>query len=134
MDGEPLLSLVASRQKEVFHDHGFFEDWPHAEGRLRLNPLYVLDKNAVQGSVGLKLQFPAAWYEQDNAMCKSYLPETVPVSSGAFAELSRGLRTPEIEALIGKGVVLGMPQRYASDTISSAWTALAEYEHAPGNG
>jgi ubiquinone/menaquinone biosynthesis C-methylase UbiE len=135
MMGEPLLSLVASKRREIFQDHGSFEDWPHAEGCLRLNPLYTVEENGGQeGSVLLRLQFPGAWYEQDNAECKLYLPEKVRVSSEAFEDLSRGRRTPEIEALIGQCVVLGMPQRYASDTISSAWAKLAEYGRLPGNG
>ena len=127
MAGEPLLSLVASRRREIFQDYGPFDDWPHAEGHLRLNPLYAVEETAGDGSVCLKLQFPGAWYEQDNAKCKLYLPERVWVSSEAFTDLSRGRRTPEIETLISHCVILGMPQRYASETINSAWAKLAEY-------
>jgi SAM-dependent methyltransferase len=34
LDGAPLLSLVASHRQDVFGDHGPFDDWPHAQGRL----------------------------------------------------------------------------------------------------
>ena len=41
---EPLLSIVASHRQEVFKDYGCFDEWPHAEGRLGLNPLYRIEE------------------------------------------------------------------------------------------
>ena len=41
---EPLLSIVASHRQEVFKDHAEFQDWPHGQGRLDLNPLYRIEK------------------------------------------------------------------------------------------
>jgi ubiquinone/menaquinone biosynthesis C-methylase UbiE len=131
---EPLLSLVASQRSEIFKDHGLFNDWPHIQGFLRLNPLYSVEQDSKDGMVDLRLQFPSTWYEEDNDMCKLYLPETVQVSSQAFHDLAHERRTPQLESLISCSVVLGMPQNYASVTISSAWAKLAEYNRLPETG
>ena len=108
----PLLSILASQRQEVFQDHGAFEDWPHAHGRLQLNPLYVRDGQDRNGSIHLRRAFPSVFYEEENAECKQYLPEDVSVGSQVWLDLERGRRTPEMERLIERCVVLGMPERY----------------------
>lgn len=109
---EPTLSLAASYRAEVFRDYGFFDDWPHAEGHLGLNPIYVEDRRDGPGNVYLRRTFPTAWYEEDNFECKQYLPETLSANASALLDLAHGKRTPEIERLIERCVVLGMPERY----------------------
>jgi ubiquinone/menaquinone biosynthesis C-methylase UbiE/uncharacterized protein YbaR (Trm112 family) len=109
---EPLLSLVASHRPEVFQDHGRFEDWPHAEGRLALNPLFVAEKRDGLGDVYLRRTFPADFYEEENAECRQYMPEIVAVNSKTLIDLEHGERTPEMEQLIAQCVVLALPERY----------------------
>jgi SAM-dependent methyltransferase/uncharacterized protein YbaR (Trm112 family) len=111
----PLLSLVASPRQEVFRDYGAFEDWPHAEGRLSLNPLYVAEERNALGNLRLRRTFPSAFYEEEHLECKDYLPETVQVPPEVWANLTEGMRAPAVESLIEQCVVLGMPERYRCD-------------------
>jgi len=112
--GDSWLSVVASHRPELFRDYGPFEDWPHADGTLRLDPLYREEKRDEFGNVHLRRVFPSAWYEQENAeyRFKDYLPETVCVSETVLHDLAKGKRTPEMETLIGQCVITGLPDRY----------------------
>jgi SAM-dependent methyltransferase len=111
LERAPLLSMAASRRPEIFRDHGVFEEWPHARGRLRLNFLYK-EESRDGGVVRLRRTFPTARSEADQAEIKPYLPEAVETSASALEDLARGKRTPEVEKLIAQGVVMGMPERY----------------------
>jgi SAM-dependent methyltransferase/uncharacterized protein YbaR (Trm112 family) len=109
---EPLLSIVASHRQEIFKDYDSFEEWPHAEGRLGLNPLYVKETQDSLEHVQLRRTFPSAFYIEEHAQCKEYLPEAVKVHSQVLLDLERGIRTPEINRLIEQFVVLDIPERY----------------------
>lgn len=111
LESAPLLSLAASRRPDVFRDHGTFADWPHAQGRLRLNFLYK-EESRDGGIVRLRRTFPTARSEADQAEIKPYLPEAVEVPAAALEDLDLRRRTPEVEKLIAQGVVMGMPERY----------------------
>jgi hypothetical protein len=108
------ISLVASCREDVFRDVGSFEDWPHANGHPTLNPLYREQERDGLGNVQLRRVFPSAWYQEENAVydLEHYLPETVSVGKAALADLARGTRTADVEALIEQCVVIGLPQRY----------------------
>src|SRR4029453_6531995 len=77
---EPVISIVASHRPEALVDYGTFEDWPHAGGRLDLNPLYVKQNDNGNRNVTLRRRFPSPEYEKLNSECKSYLPEYVAVN------------------------------------------------------
>jgi len=110
---EPLLSIVASHRQEFFKDYGEFQDWPHGEGRLELNPLYKMDKvNDSPAYVQLRRTYPSDFYLDDHTQSKEYLPETVKVHSRVLADLAAGHRTPDVERLVDQFVALGMPERY----------------------
>ncbi len=96
----------------MLQDYGPFEEWPHAEGHLRLNPLYLEERRDSCGNVHLRREFPSTFYEQDHVEYKKYLPEVVEVHTEILANLAQGKRTPEVERLIDQFVVLGMPERY----------------------
>lgn len=112
LNEEPILSIVASRNQAVFHDHGEFDRWPHAQGRLSVNPLYVPERTDHPDTTLLRRIFPSDFYEEENKDCKSYLPETVAVSSHLLQEIESGGSSPEIERLLAQCVVLGLPDRY----------------------
>jgi ubiquinone/menaquinone biosynthesis C-methylase UbiE len=112
LSSEPWLSVVASHRQELLRDYGPFDDWPHAEGRLTLNPLYKQDGRDSRGNVHLHHTFPSAWYEKENGECRQYEPETMSISSKLLMDLAHGKRPPEIERLIEQCVVLGMPERF----------------------
>ena len=111
---EPLLSIVVSHRQEVFRDYGSFENWPHGEGRLTLNPLYrVEDRGDSHKDLRLHRRFPSDFYIDDHAQSKEYLPETVEVPSQVLADLGKGQRTPDVEKLVGQFVALGVPRGYS---------------------
>ena len=103
---------MASHQQELFKDYGSFEEWPHAEGSLGLNPLYIEEKRDSLEEIQLRRTFPSAFYIEEHAQSKDYLPETVKVLSHVLADLAHSKRTPEIETLIEKFIVLGVPDRF----------------------
>jgi SAM-dependent methyltransferase len=109
---EPVLSIVATRNQDIFQDYGSFEDWPHAEGRLKLNPLFVTDGPQQNGHVSLRRKFPSAFYEEEHKQCKTYLPEELTIASTTFNDLASGKRTSEIDKLIEQLLVIGTPERY----------------------
>jgi hypothetical protein len=64
------------------------------------------------GNVQLRRTFPTAFYEEENAEYKQYLPEVVSVNAQVLGDLTYAKRTPEMEPLIERCVVLGLPERY----------------------
>jgi hypothetical protein len=111
---EPLVSLVASEQAKVFHDHDTFEDWPHAPDSWYVNPLYQVEEDKANGETYLQRTFPSDFYKQDNIDALNYLPERQLVSATFFDDLQQQRRTEEIEALISRCVVLSIPARYVT--------------------
>jgi hypothetical protein len=111
---------VASHRPEVISTLGTFEDWPHAYGSLRLNPLYAEDGQDGDGTLNLRRVFPSAWYEQENAEYRyeGYLPETASIKQTVLRDLAEGKRTPEVETLLQGCVVVGVPERYIDQNFS----------------
>jgi hypothetical protein len=109
---EPVLSVVASHQREVFRDHGVFAEWPHAKGRLQVNPLFVQERQNPDGKVRWRRVFPSRFYEQDHPEYQQYLPEEVIVDAEVLRDIRDGRRTPAVERLIEQCVVVGMPERF----------------------
>lgn len=90
--------------------------WPHEIGRLQLNPMY---RPAPQpdGSVLVRLEIPGTWFALENAGLTAYMPFEETVTADAVTALRAGRRTPEIDSLIGRFVLLGLPERYAPDPL-----------------
>jgi ubiquinone/menaquinone biosynthesis C-methylase UbiE len=108
----PFVSLVASHRPEVFRAPGPFDTWPHAEGCLGVNPLYVHEDPTGPGTVRLRRTFPSRLYALEYADFPEYLPEAVEVRAEIFTDLAQGKRPPELEELLEQCVVLGMPPGY----------------------
>jgi SAM-dependent methyltransferase/uncharacterized protein YbaR (Trm112 family) len=109
---EPLVSIVASRSTELFRDHGLFQEWPHAEGRVDINPLYGIDRQSTDGNIRLYRAFPSDYYAREHAESAGYLPEAVTTDSQTLADLSEGNRTAAVERLVAQFVAVGMPAHY----------------------
>ncbi len=110
LDGAPLLSLVASHRQDVLGDHGRFDDWPHAQGRLGLNPLY--EEMHDNGRAQLRLVFPSGHYEEENAECTQYLPAALDLADDVLRDARSGTRTSAVDRLIERCVVIGLPERF----------------------
>jgi SAM-dependent methyltransferase len=74
---ERLFTIVLSKDPGVFERRERFAVWPHAEGPLGINPLYVQEGTDVP--IQLRLQFPSPAYEQGSTASKTYLAETATV-------------------------------------------------------
>jgi SAM-dependent methyltransferase len=125
MDGErfkcePVLSLIASYRQELFKDYGTFTDWPHAQGRLSLNPLYMQLQKASPGKTSLRRTFPSQLWEEINPECKFYLPEELEINGETLTALKQGKRTEEMRNLIDKFVILATPERYGVPSLRIA--------------
>lgn len=105
------LSLVASNRASVLVDHPSLEEWPHAAGNLRVNPLYVVvssDRNEIE----FERRFPSEHYaDEDRAMLAYSTPRfRTPLST--LDAIHRGERTPEVEELLRQFLLIGMPARF----------------------
>jgi len=109
LDAEPALTIIASRNAEVFKPHRL-EDARPLRGEYRLNPLYAAEENGV--GTTLRLQFPNEDYGQEYGACRQYLPEEVTVTAAVLERLSEGRITPELAELARRRVVLDLPKRY----------------------
>ena len=114
LNQEPWFSIVATNNEEWLVDQGPFDDWPHAEGVLDLNPLYKLVISNEKGDVLYRHTFPSSWYEKEDGGCRQYEPEEVWIVSEVLHDLSLRKRTPAMEDLIAHCVIVGMPERFHS--------------------
>lgn len=105
--GEPslLLSTGTPPASDVVEHEA-----PAPLGGWRFNPLYQTER--VAGGVKLRLEFPNAAYAAEFAAGRRYLPEQVDVSSGAMAAMRQGALTEELRPLLGRRVVLDLPEHY----------------------
>ena len=109
LDGDPALTIVASRRADVFVSHATSAS-RERRGELRINPLYAI---APEGD-GLRLQltFPSDDYEQEYGACRQYLPDSVVIDSGAARALQEGRLPPELAELARRRVIIDLPARY----------------------
>jgi len=87
--------------------------WPHAVGKLVLNPIYRV--RAEGGALHLQHEFPSEWYEFENSGMLKYLPRELTLTQD---ELQR-----PAEELIRKAVFIGVPDRYSADSVREAAVA-----------
>jgi SAM-dependent methyltransferase len=112
LEHAPLISLVASADDRPFHPGEPFSSWPHARGRLRINPLYRVERRPA-GDLLLTLAEPSRFFADENVEANAYLPEDVTVSAQAVADLEDGTTSDEVRELVEKCVFVGMPTGYA---------------------
>jgi SAM-dependent methyltransferase len=113
-EGGKWLYYVASEDPAMLRTHGALGTWPHASGRLALNPLYSL--RARGGAFDLTLRFPSPWYAFENGALAEYHPRNVTVDARTLDAVAHGRRTPKVEELLAQFVVVGLPERYARDS------------------
>ena len=104
------LTLVASGSDAPFRDGGPVGPWPHGLGRLRVNPLYRIAPRA--DGAALTLEFPSPWFEFENRECLAYMPTTIDLARRTLEDIEAQRRTPEVDDLVRRCVVLGLPEAY----------------------
>jgi ubiquinone/menaquinone biosynthesis C-methylase UbiE/uncharacterized protein YbaR (Trm112 family) len=108
------LSAVASRSRRAFVPGTPFSTFPHAVGRLQLNPIYAVEGTSPSGDLDLRFVFPSDWYRFENQTYLRYAPERCRVSGDVARALAARQPHPELDDLIRQCVVIGMPDRYAT--------------------
>jgi len=109
LDGDPALTIVASRNPGVFARHPLPQPGP-ATGELRINPLYTIDPDGDR--VRLRLGFPSDDYEQEYGACREYLPAELTLDRSAIASLETGRVSGELVDLFRRKVIVDLPKRY----------------------
>ena len=105
------LYLVATEDVALLRNHGSMPEWPHAVGKLELNPLYTQRRRGE--ATDLTFRFPSPWYAFENSGMAAYLPAHVKLDAETIDDLHEGRRTGRVEPLIAQTVALGLPHRYA---------------------
>jgi SAM-dependent methyltransferase/uncharacterized protein YbaR (Trm112 family) len=112
--GQKWLSVVASRGPAGAAPAATFADFPHAAGRLQLNPIYQIERRGPKGELDLRFVFPSEWYRFENEAYLRYAPERISVPADIVGALETGAPHPGLSDLIAKCVVIGMPERYVT--------------------
>ena len=109
IDADPALTIVASRNPEVFTPHPL--DGPRPlKGEYRINPLYAAEERGDR--VTLRLRFPSDDYEDEYGACRQYLPDEVVVDRASIDALGTGRLPAAPTDLLRRRVVLDLPKRY----------------------
>jgi SAM-dependent methyltransferase len=77
-------------------------EWPHAVGRLVLNPIYTATEDRDQ--IHLRYHFPSAWFAFENGQMLTYLPRRLSTTRAQIQAAA--------DALIRQTVLIGVPDRY----------------------
>jgi uncharacterized protein YbaR (Trm112 family) len=109
VDQDPALTIVASKHPDVYTTHAI--DGPSGlAAEFRINPLYRVTVEGDQ--YHLKLQFPNADYEDEYGAAKRYLPADARIPRNALSILEDGERTPQLQDLLRRKVIVELPRKY----------------------
>jgi SAM-dependent methyltransferase len=112
LKGQKWLSIVATDRKDLFKNHNMFDDWPHAVGRLVINPIYVPDESSFCEEQKFRFRFPSDWYACEDARYQEYAPSEWLVPRDVLTAIRKRERIPSMEEHIQRLVVIGVPERY----------------------
>jgi uncharacterized protein YbaR (Trm112 family) len=110
LDGDPALTVIASRHLGVHEAHALDEP-AEAAGEFQINPLYEVEARAAR--LHLRLKFPSADYADEYGACRQYLPDEAIVDRRELDALQAGATPPPALAdLVRRRVIVKLPQRY----------------------
>ena len=112
LEDQKWLSAILSADTSSFREYGPFHEWPHAAGRMALNPIYVVEDVSPSGDLTLRFEFPSDWYAFENAGYLEYAPASIDVPARVLLAMNSGERTDSVRNLIDRFVVVGVPERY----------------------
>lgn len=111
LNDEKWLSLVYSGRPPFLMQPDRCAAWPHAAGRLSINPIYRVSK-AQDGGWRLRFVFPSRHFASENAKMLSFCPKEIVLTDETFGEVQANVRSPAVENLIERMIVVGMPDHY----------------------
>jgi SAM-dependent methyltransferase len=85
--------------------------WPHAVGRLQINPIYTVEKTS-EGGWDLRFRFPSRHFAYENERMTSYHPSQIRLTDQTYSDVRANRHTLEVERLIGHFAAIGLPDRY----------------------
>ena len=109
LDGEPSLTMVASRRGDPFRRYDL-NPAEEVRGVVMINPLYRVERRG-KTSV-LTLSFPSVEYADEFQACRRYLPDTVTVDADLTTVLSQTTLGHQYDQLRRRGVLLDLPVGY----------------------
>jgi SAM-dependent methyltransferase/uncharacterized protein YbaR (Trm112 family) len=115
MDSEKWLYLVypgTPLSLKFQNGHSPHTSWPHSVGRLGINPIYQIHRTD-EGTWNLRFKFPSDHYAFENVMMVTFHPRAITLSDETYRQIQSNIRSPEVERLIERMVVIGQPQGYA---------------------
>lgn len=112
LSGEKWLSLVAAPNLKGLQSETPFDVWPHAAGRLQVNPIYVSHPSPDGEGRDLVFRFPSSWYEFENRRYQEYAVPLCHLTAADLRALESGDVSSRIRDLIDSFVVVGMPDAY----------------------
>jgi len=110
--GTPLISLIATPRAELALAGKALGRWPHARGRLGINPIYRETGTELDGSQLLERRFPSQSYVDENREMLDYLPTEVRLEPDVLSALRLGQCIPEMEPHIRSSVIIDLPADY----------------------
>ncbi|HEY4105249.1 MAG TPA: class I SAM-dependent methyltransferase, partial [Polyangiaceae bacterium] len=113
LESQKWLSIVASHSPTALSDGEAFEDWPHAVGRLALNPIYRETARSSATELDLEFRFPSHWYEFENAGYLNYAPQKGRISRAALERANHADGRAAVEQYVSEFLMLGMPDLYS---------------------
>jgi SAM-dependent methyltransferase len=86
-------------------------EWPHRVGKLSLSPLFER-KVTASGRFRLDFNFPTIWFAYQNGDMYGYHGDQIECSPDVVERARAGIIDPEVQSLLDRFVVIGMPDRY----------------------
>ena len=104
------LTVFGSQSQASFRRYTPWTEWPHAVGRLALNPLYACEPS--KGQIEMTVRFPSDWYKHQNERLLEYAPEHCAIAEALVSAIEAGHRPPGAQPFIDRFAIIGMPDRY----------------------
>ena len=115
LNQSPKLSIWARKSAEKFTEYGVFQEWPHARGKLYINPLYQQQETSGEKSL-YTMRFPSEYYREENPEIAQYMPKQFDLTKAQESALQEH-RTQELEPLIQQWAILNLPPAYFAEMV-----------------
>ncbi|MBF2048594.1 MAG: methyltransferase domain-containing protein [Elainella sp. C42_A2020_010] len=106
------LSVVMSNEDNLFCNQGCFSEYPHGMGHLIKNPIYSSKQKASSNRLNLKFEFPSEHYAFEDQKYQSYTLNKLDISPEVLSSLNSGMRINDLQDLVEKFVLIGVPKKF----------------------
>lgn len=110
LEGSKWLSFVINAPAKPIAVLTGGELWPHAVGRIQLNPIYA--KSIIAGQTRLSFTFPRPWYAYQNHQMLEYHARFATISATDIQTLQSGGWNSTLGELLDQFVLIGLPDRF----------------------